>query len=165
MRSRLLRVLKEKNLRQEELAQMLNISPGTVSRWCNNRSVISWENAYRLKNILDINMEKLFYNQPKLLKLKDQISLANLGSSDAILDIIVGMSNLNNISNVFLKVTTEMEGGVTHSYPINLLGYLSVMQNPEIPIVEIGKIFDDCQSTTIELQNCSEELTLRFLCP
>ncbi|MBA7554123.1 hypothetical protein ES705_46735 [subsurface metagenome] len=64
-----------------------------------------------------------------------------------------------------MRFTTDYRNGTKESYPISMLSYVSQMQNPKIPVVEIGEIIDNCNLTKVKIENCKEKLKLVFFCP
>lgn len=57
--NRLKVLLAEKRITNKELADYLNVRPGTVSRWCTNDSQPAIETFYRIAKYLDIEVREL----------------------------------------------------------------------------------------------------------
>lgn len=165
MFNRLYIVLKENNILQDALAKFLSVSPAKISRWCNNISQPSWETLHLISNLLKVDISNLIYGTPKTILVKGQVDLSILGVNDAFIQIVAGKSNLQNIQGAFFRLNTAFGNGRSESYPLPLIGYVSVYQNPKIPLVEIGKVIENCKFTTLQIENCKEELKLTFLCP
>jgi transcriptional regulator with XRE-family HTH domain len=52
-------VLAEKRLRSKELAEKLNVTESTVSRWCSNESQPKPEMFIEIANTLDVDVREL----------------------------------------------------------------------------------------------------------
>jgi transcriptional regulator with XRE-family HTH domain len=165
MFNRLYIVLKEKNIRQDVLAKYFNIPPARISRWCNNISQPSWEALQLISDFLKVDISYLVYGTPKTIPVKGDVDLSSLGVNDAFLQIVVGKTNLQNIQGAFFRLNTDFGNGRMESYPLSLIGYVSLYQNPKIPIIEIGEVIENCSLTKLKIENCKEELKLTFLCP
>ncbi|MBW8049340.1 MAG: helix-turn-helix transcriptional regulator [Cytophagales bacterium] len=166
MFNRIYFVLKQLNIRQEALATKLGVSRAKVSRWCNNIQQPSWQTLYLISNLLEVNIEKLIYAIPHVFPISEkELNLSKLGTPDAFLKLVTGESDLNNLEVAFLRFTTDYGNGTKESYPISLLSYVTQMQNPKIPVVEVGEIIDHCNLTKVKIENCQEKLKLVFLCP
>lgn len=57
--NRLKVLLAEKKMTNKELADYLNVRPGTVSRWCTNDSQPAIETFYRIAKLLDVDVREL----------------------------------------------------------------------------------------------------------
>lgn len=164
MFNRIAPVLKEKKIRQDELARYLGTTPAKVSRWCTNISQPSWEILHSISKFLKLDMQHLVYGTRKIITLKGEVSLSSLGVNDALLQLVVGKTELQKFQGGYLQFDSNYLDGSKHSYPLSLISYLSLYQNPKIPVLEIGKIINDCKVTTVKAFNCKEELQLTFLC-
>jgi len=166
MFNRIYPILKQLNIRQETLAAELGVSRAKVSRWCNNIQQPGWQTLYLISNLLEVNIEQLLYSIPHVLPISEnELNLSKLRTPDAFLKLVTGESDLYNLEGAFLRFTTDYRNGTKESYPISMLSYVSQMQNPKIPVVEIGEIIDNCNLTKVKIENCKEKLKLVFLCP
>jgi transcriptional regulator with XRE-family HTH domain len=146
MFNRLHIVLKEKNVKQEELARYFSTPPAKISRWCNNISQPNWETLHLISNYLKVDISHLIYGTPKTIIVKNEV-------------------DLQNIQTAFFHLLTKYNTGIIKSHPINLLSHISSNQNTKIPVIEVGEIIYDCKFTKLKVENCKEELQLTFLCP
>lgn len=55
-------VLAEKDRTNKWLAQQLNVTPGTVSKWCGNKMQPSIETLAEVAKALDVNVKDLLYD-------------------------------------------------------------------------------------------------------
>ena len=164
MFNRLYIIIKERNIRQDALAKFLNVTPAKISRWCNNISQPSWETLHLLSVFLKVDISQLLYGTPKTISIKGQGDLSALGVNDAFLQMVVGKTNLQNIQGAFFRLNTDFQNGKKESYPLSLIGFVSLYQNPKIPIIEVGRVIEHCEFTQLQIENCKEELSLTFLC-
>lgn len=165
MFNRLYIVLKEKNIRQDELAKHFQTTPAKISRWCNNISQPSWETLHLISNFLKVDISHLIYGTPKTISVKGEIDLSVLGVNDAFLQMVIGKSDLPNIQGGYFQLLTDYKNGRTESYPLSLISYVSLYQNPKIPAIQVGEVIENCKFTKLKIENCKEELQLTFLCP
>jgi transcriptional regulator with XRE-family HTH domain len=165
MFNRLHIVLKEKNVKQEELARYFSSTPAKISRWCNNISQPNWETLHLISNYLKVDITHLIYGTPKTIIVKNEVELSVLGVNDAYLQMVSGKSDLQSIQTAFFHLLTKYNNGIIKSHPINLLSHISSNQNTKIPVIEVGEIIYDCKFTKLKVENCKEELQLTFLCP
>lgn len=164
MANRLFFTLKEKGIQQEKLAEYLNVAPATVSRWCNNQAQPTPSLLYQISSFLETDIHDLLYCQAKSIKLSydKTINLSTLGCNDSYISMVFGKTKLQNIESAILRFTTKINQK-TLSKP--LLLHSSVYQNPDIPVIGINRIINNCKSTVLNLENCKEEITISFLCP
>jgi transcriptional regulator with XRE-family HTH domain len=57
--NRIKAVLAEKNVTNKKLAEILNVEPQTVSRWCTNQSQPSIETMYEISRVLKVDVREL----------------------------------------------------------------------------------------------------------
>ncbi|CAN5278613.1 hypothetical protein BH09BAC5_BH09BAC5_11090 [soil metagenome] len=164
MANRLFFTLKEKGIRQSELAEYLDVPPATVSRWCNNQSQPPTDILYSISTFLKVGPFDLMYcnTRPLILSPGKEIKLSILGCNDVFLSSVFGKTKLCNIDSAILRFTTKRSQS-TFSTP--LLIQSSLNQNPETPVIQVNKIIQNCKSTVLTLENCKEELTIAFVCP
>lgn len=164
MANRLFFALKEKGVRQETLAEHLDVTAATVSRWCSNRAQPPADYLYHISRFLKVEVYDLLYcnTKPLVLAPNKEIKLLTLGCNDAFLVSIIGKTKLQNIDSAILRFTTKGNQG-TISTP--LLAISSVYQNPSIPVIEVKKIIQNCRTTVLTLEHCKEEITVVFACP
>jgi transcriptional regulator with XRE-family HTH domain len=163
MANRLYYVLKENQVSQETLAKKLDVTPATVSRWCNNVSQPSTEALYLIAKFLEVEIQYLLYSVPVTLTLKKEINLSVLGVNDAYLQLVIGKTTLKNIDNCILSFTTKYKNQSINTNPI--LVFSSKYQNASVPVIEVGRMIQNCKTTKLSLMNCQEEVKLMFLCP
>jgi transcriptional regulator with XRE-family HTH domain len=164
MINRLFFSLKEMEISQEKLAGHLDVTPATVSRWCSNQAQPSADDLYRIARFLKVGVYDLQYCNTKTFVLAPdkEIKLSSLGSNDAFLVSVIGKTKLQNIDTAILRFTTKRNQD-TFSTP--LLVQISLYQNPNIPVIEVRKIIQNCKTTVLTLENCKEEVTVVFACP
>lgn len=164
MANRLFFTLKEKGIRQEALADALGVAPATVSRWCSNLAQPSPALLYQISAFFKIGVHDLLYCQARAIKLSPDtvINLSTLGCNDAYLAMVFGKSKLTNIDSAILRFTTKIDK-TTISTPLLVLS--SIYQNPDIPVIEVNRLINNCKSTKLTLENCKEEITISFACP
>ena len=76
---RLVKLRKDNNLTQEQLAEKLNVSASTISSWENNKTEPSKEDIAALKRILTTDKEVIEKNSPiELITLKNVVELLYL---------------------------------------------------------------------------------------
>lgn len=56
---------KEKNLSQEQLAEMLNVSRQAISKWESNKTYPDIENLILLRNLFNVSLDDLIVNENK----------------------------------------------------------------------------------------------------
>ncbi|MGO1043061.1 helix-turn-helix domain-containing protein [Clostridioides difficile] len=59
------RLRKEKNLSQEQLAEMLNVSRQAISKWESNKTYPDIENLILLRNLFNVTLDDLIVNTNK----------------------------------------------------------------------------------------------------
>lgn len=163
MANRLYYVLKEKQVAQETLAKKLGVTPATVSRWCNNLSQPSTEALYLISKYLGVEIQYLLYGMPVSITLKKEINLSVLGVNDAYLQLVIGKTSLKNIDNSILSFTTKYKNQSVNTNPILVVS--SKYQNASVPLIEVGRVIQNCRTTKLSLLNCPEDIKLLFLCP
>lgn len=67
---------KEKNLSQEQLAQMLNVSRQAISKWESNKAYPDIDNLILLKNIFNVSLDDLVEGG-NVIKIKESIYDSN----------------------------------------------------------------------------------------
>lgn len=60
MKNRLKIIILERDYTIKELAKELNLSPQTISNWCNDKNLENIKNFYRLCEELDIDIRDVF---------------------------------------------------------------------------------------------------------
>ncbi|MGO0798855.1 helix-turn-helix domain-containing protein, partial [Clostridioides difficile] len=56
---------KERNLSQEQLAEMLNVSRQAISKWESNKTYPDIENLVLLRNLFNVSLDYLIVNENK----------------------------------------------------------------------------------------------------
>lgn len=74
---------KEKNLSQEQLAEMLNVSRQAVSKWESGKAYPDIENLILLRDIFNVTLDDLIINENKT-KSEDTIELDKLSTNNYI---------------------------------------------------------------------------------
>lgn len=59
------RLRKERNLSQEQLAEMLNVSRQAISKWESNKTYPDIENLILLRNLFNVTLDDLIVNENK----------------------------------------------------------------------------------------------------
>ncbi|MGO0903803.1 helix-turn-helix domain-containing protein [Clostridioides difficile] len=59
------RLRKERNLSQEQLSEMLNVSRQAISKWESNKTYLDIENLILLRNIFNIALDDLLFDENK----------------------------------------------------------------------------------------------------
>lgn len=59
------RLRKERNLSQEQLAEMLNVSRQAISKWESNKTCPDIENLILLRNLFNVTLDDLIVNENK----------------------------------------------------------------------------------------------------
>lgn len=166
MANRLYFTLREKNIKQEALAERLGIAASIVSRWCTNKAQPPTEYIYQIAGLLNINPYDLLYTKTVTIKLEPEkeIKLSTLGCNDGYLAMAFSATKyqLKDIDHAILKFTYK-KGSSTFTNPLILLS--TPYQSPKIPLIEIHKIVHNCKSTTLTLEHCKVPLTVAIGCP
>jgi transcriptional regulator with XRE-family HTH domain len=166
MYNRISSVLNEKNVNQDFLARGLKLTPSKISRWCSNNTQPNAEALYSIAKFLRVDISALLYATSKTISIRGKVDLAELGVNDALLQLVVGQSTLQNIQLAHFRIKTDFKNGrEIHEPPLSLIGFVSLKQNPKIPIIELQHVVQNCKFSTLEVVNCNEELRLTFLCP
>ncbi|CZR99055.1 MULTISPECIES: helix-turn-helix domain-containing protein [unclassified Clostridioides] len=71
------RLRKERNLSQEQLSEMLNVSRQAISKWESNKTYPDIENLILLRNIFNIALDDLLFDENKD-KIEDVIKSSKL---------------------------------------------------------------------------------------
>ncbi|KPI46678.1 transcriptional regulator [Clostridioides difficile] len=71
------RLRKERNLSQEQLSEMLNVSRQAISKWESNKTYPDIENLMLLRNIFNIALDDLLFDENKD-KIEDVIKSSKL---------------------------------------------------------------------------------------
>ncbi|NMS90714.1 helix-turn-helix transcriptional regulator [Clostridioides difficile] len=71
------RLRKERNLSQEQLSEMLNVSRQAISKWESNKTYPDIENLMLLRNIFNITLDNLLLDENKD-KIESMIELSKL---------------------------------------------------------------------------------------
>jgi|1185.fasta_scaffold102611_1 putative transcriptional regulator len=67
--NRLKIVLAEKNMSQKAISEMSDISPNSISKWCNNTHQPSIQIAFKLAKILEVEFSDLFHTVNEVEKM------------------------------------------------------------------------------------------------
>lgn len=71
------RLRKERNLSQEQLSEMLNVSRQAISKWESNKTYPDIENLMLLRNIFNITLDDLLFDE-NTDKIEDMIESSKL---------------------------------------------------------------------------------------
>lgn len=103
---------KEKNLKQEDLAQMLNISPQAISKWENDLTCPDISILPELSKILNVSIDELLIGKKELndVKLIPQEERKELKDIKLIIQIFSGENDkiTINLPMALLEVALEM---------------------------------------------------------
>jgi len=165
MANKLSLILNSRDTTQEQLAKYLQVTPATVSRWCSNTSQPSIEKLYLISSYLKVEMSELLYGITKSITVRKTLELRLLEANDVYLQMVMGSSDLINLQKAMFIISKRFPDGSFQSYPISLLGYSSINRPVHIPLIEIGEIITDCQYSTLDIENCHENLHFTFQCP
>ena len=102
IRKNLIKYRKEKGLSQKELANLLNVSPPSVSIWENGRNSIDINNLFNICKILDISFNDIL---GKFSNYKEE--------TDEIKEVKEMFNKLNNEGKEYIKTSLKVANNST----------------------------------------------------
>ena len=147
---------KNKNLTQEQLAEMLFVSRTAISKWESGRGYPSIDSLKEISNFFAISLDDL-------LSREEIFTVAQEDSKQRIhhfRDLVFGLLDCSVATYFFLPIFAQNTGDVIES--VSLLSYTKAESYIIVPymIIVIGLIL--CGVITLALQNCTTLFWIRI---
>lgn len=158
------RIRKESNMTQEQLAELLNISPQAVSRWETNTAMPdisllpALANTFRISidALLDIDVEN---NEARINEMCDIMNFASLKDGETMEDRIATFRQAVHDNPTSIKLKQCLVGLLTNGYPYDR--YSHVKSDPALA----GEIYSLCEDILqdLNLERGSKSFYLRIM--
>lgn len=97
-------IRKEKGLTQEHLAEILDVSRQAVSKWESNSGYPETDKLLTIAKELDVSLDYLMDNKPKLQDEEDDIVIAPIGEKKIVITMFDGTQTVNCLSVKYSKI-------------------------------------------------------------
>lgn len=118
----------KKKFSQNEIAEKLNLTRQTISRWENGRSFPDIDNLIKLSNLYDVSLDELLKNEKKLHKENPEYEINDKNQTYLILSVISILIPLGIVVAVFIIINIFIKHNRTYKNII-LICAISVIIN------------------------------------